>query len=245
MEKTNRPDFVSYDPVSIPHRFLIKQDIEIAGFFAAIMAWGNRKTIINKCSELLERMDNSPYEFIRKHRPSDLKRLEGFVHRTLNDGDVLYLIDFLHRWYTNHESLESAFSLHMADSDKTVERGLIGFYETVFSGEHILDRTKKHIASPHKKSACKRLNMYLRWMVRLDDKDVDFGLWETIKPSQLICPLDVHVSRVALELGLLKRKQNDWLSALELTTELSRFDPQDPVKYDFALFGLGLSGFGK
>jgi len=243
VEKTNRPSFIPNDPITIPHRFNKKQDIEIAGFFAAIMAWGNRKTIINKCSDLLERMDNAPHDFVLNSSNQELKRLEGFVHRTLNDTDVLFLIEFLSRWYSANPSLEQAFSSTLDSGDPTVENALKGFYNKVFTGEWISERTRKHIASPSKKSACKRLNMFLRWMVRSDQKGVDFGIWKTIKPSQLVCPLDIHVYRVANNLKILDRKAMDWKAATDLTKALRVLDPLDPVRYDFALFGLGVSGF--
>ncbi len=242
VDRVNSQGFIANDPITIPHRFSVKQDIEIAGFFAAIMAWGSRTTIINKCSNLLERMDNEPYDFLKNHSNQELKKLEGFVHRTLNDTDLLYLIDFLSRWYDEHNSLENAFTSNLNAQDATVENGLVGFYNHVFSASYAPKRTQKHIATPAKKSACKRLNMYLRWMVRSDNRNVDFGIWKNIKTSQLICPLDVHVHRVALGLGIMNRKQPDWLAAIELTEQLSRFDPEDPVKYDFALFGMGVSG---
>lgn len=243
--KTNQRVFISDDPISIPHRFKTKQDIEIAGFFAAIMAWGNRTTIINKCTKLIDLMDNSPYQFILNASDRDMKRFEGFAHRTLNDTDILYLIAFLQKWYQQHDSLETAFTATLGVNDETVEQALVGFYNAVFSIQPISIRTQKHIASPLKKSACKRLNMYLRWMVRQDGSGVDFGIWDSIKPSQLICPLDVHVQRVALKLGLLERKQSDWTAAVQLTESLKDFSSKDPVKYDYALFGMGLSGFAK
>lgn len=231
----NQPSFIAADPVSIPHLFTQKQDIEIAGFFAAIFAWGNRTTIINKTKELMQLMDKAPYDFIRNHNVKDLKRLQGFKHRTFNDTDLLYFVEFFKQHYSSHKSLESAFTRH----GTTAEKMLTGFYHYFFSLEDIPERTRKHIATPERNSTCKRLNMYLRWMVRRDDKGVDFGIWKDISPAQLICPLDVHVARVARQLGILKRKQNDWETALELTEYLRTLDKDDPVKYDFALFGLG------
>ncbi len=243
--KTNQSVFIAHDPISIPHRFSKLQDIEIAGFFASIMAWGNRKTIVSKCTALLRFMDDSPHDFILHAAETDLKRFEGFVHRTLNDTDVLYILAFLRHWYTHNPSLETAFSSALKSTDQNVGPGLVGFNNLVFSIEPVSERTRKHIASPLRKSACKRLNMYLRWMVRNDESGVDFGLWNTIKPAQLICPLDVHVQRVATKLGLIQRKQSDWLAAVSLTESLKEFDAHDPVKYDYALFGLGISGFAK
>lgn len=237
----NNTSFILPDPISIPHVFKQKQDIEIAGLFAAIFAWGQRTTIINKCHELLQRMSNAPYEFIINHKASDLKQLNGFKHRTFNDTDLLYFVDFLHRWYDQHESLEKAFSNGMKRKDQTTEHALNHFQTVFFNSEYAPSRTRKHVASPAQHSACKRLNMYLRWMVRTDNRGVDFGLWTDIKPNQLVCPLDVHVERTARSLGLLTRKQVDWAAAVELTENLRKFDAKDPVKYDFALFGLSMN----
>lgn len=243
--KTNQSVFISSDPICIPHRFSLQQDIEIAGFFAAIMAWGNRTTIIKKCNTILALMDDSPHDFVLNATDEDMKPFIGFVHRTMNDTDVLYLLKFLRNWYASHTTLETAFTDGLSKQDENVRFGLEGFYNNVFSINPVSIRTQKHIATPVKGSACKRLNMYLRWMVRNDESGVDFGLWKGISPAQLICPLDVHVHRVALKLGLIKRHQSNWVTAVELTNALRVFDNQDPVKYDYALFGLGLSGFGK
>jgi uncharacterized protein (TIGR02757 family) len=236
----NTPDFIADDPISIPHFFTVKQDIEIMGFWAATLAWGQRKTIIAKSKELIARMDHRPYEFIRHHSDQELKGIQGFVHRTFNDTDALYFIDFFKRWYGEHDSLEQAFTQGMQKNDETVEQGINQFRKIVFDSPYAPLRTGKHIASPDRKSACKRINMFLRWMVRQDSNGVDFGLWKTIKPSQLVCPLDVHVERVSKQLGLLTRKPTDWQAALELTAVLKTYDPKDPVKYDFALFGMGI-----
>ena len=237
----NNPSFIKADPVSIPHLFSKKQDIEIAGFFAAIFAWGNRITIINKCKTLLQLMDNAPYDFCLNHSDEDLKKLEKFCHRTFNDADLLYFISFFKFHYTKSRSLETAFfnKKTLYQSHDIVEISLNYFYNYFFSLEDVPLRTRKHIASPAKNSSCKRLNMFLRWMVRNDNKGVDFGIWKKISPSQLICPIDVHVARVARRFNLLSRKVVDWNAAKELTDELKKFDPTDPVKYDFALFGLG------
>ena len=231
----NQPSFIKDDPISIPHLFSKKQDIEIAGFFAAVFAWGNRTTIISKSKELMSRMDNDPFGFIKDHGIEDLKRLKGFKHRTFTHDDLYYFVEFLHQHYSKNNSLESAF---FPSKNLDIEKGLIHFKKYFFSTEH-LKRTEKHISSPLQKSTCKRLNMFLRWMVRDDKKGVDFGIWKNILPSQLICPIDVHVARVAKKTGLLKRKQVDWLAAVELTDELRKLDKADPVKYDFALFNLG------
>ncbi len=236
VKEYNRPAFIQDDPIAIPHLFTRKQDIEIAAFFAAVFAWGNRTTIINKSKELMQRMDNAPYAFIKSYQPEHLQNLKGFRHRTFNTDDLYYFLEFLHQHYVKYDSLEAAF---FPAGDLNAEQGLILFKNNFFSFEH-LRRTEKHISSPLQKSTCKRLNMFLRWMVRHDANGVDFGLWRNVSPSQLICPIDVHVARVAKKLGLLKRKQVDWLAALELTDALRQLDKNDPVKYDFALFNLGV-----
>lgn len=239
----NQPDFIETDPVCVPHFFSKKQDIEIAGFFAAIFAWGNRITIIKKATELMQLMDMAPHQFCLNHTNNDLKKLLQFKHRTFNATDLLYCIEFLKHHYTLHKSLEIAFfpeKILKEAQHKKVELGLIHFHNYFFSLEDAPNRTRKHIATPYKNSGCKRLNMYLRWMVRNDKNGVDFGIWKCIKPSELICPIDVHVARVAKRFRLLNRKQVDWSAAEELTKYLRNLDPQDPVKYDYALFGLGV-----
>lgn len=238
--KFNCPDFISADPISIPHRFTRLQDIEIMGFWVAILAWGRRKTIINKASELIDLMGGQPYDFILHHKEKDRKAFLNFKHRTFQTTDTLYFLEFLQQYYRKHSSLEDAFTLHLHPGDTTTENALIGFRQLFFSLPDAPQRTQKHIASPARNSACKRLNMFLRWMVRQDDKGVDFGLWKKIKPAQLQMPLDVHVERVARRLGLIARKQRDWKTVVELTDRLRAFDPDDPVKYDFALFGIGV-----
>jgi uncharacterized protein (TIGR02757 family) len=236
----NQPSFIKDDPISIPHLFTKNQDIEIAGFFAAIFSWGNRATIISKSKELLQLMDNAPYDFCMQHSDNDLKKLLTFKHRTFKATDLLYFVDFFKMHYQKHSSLEIAFSQWMDKKDKTVENGLNGFYHYFFSLPDIPERTRKHIASPEKNSSCKRLNMFLRWMVRCDYKGVDFGIWKTILPAQLICPVDVHVARVAQQLQILQHTKTNWQTALELTAYLRTLDKADPVKYDFALFGTGV-----
>jgi len=236
VDQYNQPFFIDNDPISIPHRFSKKQDIEIAGFFAAIFSWGNRTTIINKSKELMSLMDNDPHQFVLNHSSTDLKKLKAFKHRTFNAEDLYYFIEFFHQHYSKYDSLEKAF---FPSAEHDVEKGLNYFKKSFFLYEH-LKRTEKHVSSPLQKSTCKRLNMFLRWMVRNDKRGVDFGIWKNIKPSQLICPIDVHVSRVARNVGLLQRKQNDWLAAVELTDALRKLDQKDPVKYDFALFGVGV-----
>lgn len=268
VDEYNRPGFIENDPICIPHLYTKKQDVEIAAFFAAILAWGQRKTIINKCTELFNRMDNAPHDFIVNHKEEDLKVLLGFKHRTFNDTDLLYFISFFKEHYAHHDSLESAFipnsaifnvdyfdietfvtqnknssSCYQNELKFDIEMALNHFRRYFFALPDYPRRTIKHISSPLQKSTCKRLNMFLRWMVRDDNRGVDFGIWNTIKPSALICPCDVHVDRVARILGLIDRKQTDWRTALELTAQLRAFDVNDPVKYDFALFGLGVEGF--
>jgi len=240
VDEYNRPAFIASDPIRIPHRFTKKQDIEIAGFFASVFAWGNRTTIINKTKELLEMMDGTPHEFCLNPDNERLKKLTEFKHRTFNATDLLYFVEFLHHHYSHHDSLETAFSQWMQKGDETIENALTGFHHYFFSLPDSPARTKKHIATPERGSTCKRLNMFLRWMVRQDSKGVDFGIWKNISPAQLICPIDVHVARVAKRFDLITRKQVDWLTALELAGHLKQFDPADPAKYDFALFGLGV-----
>lgn len=274
VEQYNKPNFITNDPICIPHRFSKKQDVEIAAFFAAILAWGQRKTIINKCTELFERMDNAPYDFMLQHSDDDLKGLLGFKHRTFNDTDLLYFVSFFKFHYEQSDSLETAFlapskpifreeyleeipvaaaagktskkyassACMLEDLNRTpqTEQALNYFRSYFFSLPDFPRRTIKHVSSPLQKSTCKRLNMFLRWMVRKDNKGVDFGLWNTVQPADLICPCDVHVDRVARKLGMISRKQTDWQTAVELTKKLAEFDPIDPVKYDFALFGLGV-----
>jgi uncharacterized protein (TIGR02757 family) len=242
-EQYNQPEFIPHDPISIPHRFTKKQDIEIMGFWAAVLAWGQRKTIINKCLELSELMDNAPHDFILNHQENDLKKFLNFKHRTFNATDTLYFLHFFQDYYQRHDSLEYAFSSHMDTDDVTIEKGLIGFHDLFCSSDNFPSRTRKHIATPLRKSSCKRFNMFLRWMVRKDEKGVDFGIWNEIKPSQLVCPCDVHVDRVARLLGLIKRPVTDWQTAIELTASLRSLSPTDPARYDFALFGLGIEGF--
>lgn len=237
----NQANFIKDDPIQIPHRFTKLQDVEIMGFWVAMLAWGQRKTIINKSNELIQLMDNAPHQFITQHEEKDRKKFLNFKHRTFQATDTLYFLEYFQQFYKNNTSLETAFSKHITPKDINVEKALIGFHDDFFALPNAPQRTRKHIATPARKSACKRLNMFLRWMVRQDDKGVDLGLWKTIKPSQLLMPLDVHVDRVARQLGLLKRKQTDWKTCLELTKNLKKYDAKDPVKYDFALFGLGVN----
>lgn len=242
-ERYNQPGFIQDDPISIPHSFSKLQDVEIMGFFAAVLAWGQRVTTINKCKELSERMDHAPHDFMLHHEPKDLKRMVGFKHRTFNDTDLLYFIAFFRSFYEQNDSLEDAFLVDGQSAD--MHAMLSRFQDNFFGiGEYPI-RTRKHVASPQRKSSCKRLNMYLRWMVRRDDRGVDLGIWSRIGTDRLMCPLDVHVERSARKLGLLKRKQRDWQAVEELTANLRKLDPTDPVRYDFALFGMGLEASGR
>ncbi|GAB3549208.1 TIGR02757 family protein [Spirosoma fluminis] len=248
-DQYNRPFFIERDPISIPHQFSRKQDIEIMGFWAAVLAWGQRPVILKKSNELVALMDGAPYDFVRNHEESDLKRFMAFKHRTFNATDALYFLHFFHQYYQANESLEDAFVPNPTAGNNagptavpSVESSLIAFHYRFCCDPFFPVRTRKHIATPARNSSCKRLLMFLRWMVRQDDRGVDFGLWTRLQPSQLIMPIDVHVNRVARLLGLLHRPQTDWKAALELTEALRQFDPLDPVKYDFALFGLGVEG---
>ena len=291
----DRPSFIVDDPISIPHQYSLRQDIEIAAFFTAIFSWGNRTTIIKKSGELMQLMDRAPFQFILHHTDNDLKKLLGFKHRTFNATDLLYFIAFFKYHYSHYDSLEDAFLRPWEERGPVVEgweaeRALSAFYHYFFSLDGAVDdrpigkaglrrqpaddsrpstellrhaparsqpspkgsvvaeggsiplvppRTRKHIATPEKNSSCKRINMFLRWMVRTESNGVDFGLWRRIGPDKLICPLDLHVARVAKRFGLLTRKPTDWLAAVELTGHLRDFDANDPTKYDLALFGLG------
>lgn len=236
----NQPAFIVDDPISIPHAFSKKQDIEIAGFLAATLAWGRRSTIIKNCLRLMDYMDRAPHDFICNHQPEDLKGILGFAHRTFNDTDLLYFLHVLQKHYQQSDSLETAFAAEENYSERTIEAALQRFHEYFFQGE-FPERTRKHISTPARGSACKRLCMYLRWMVRKDDAGVDFGIWMRIRPAQLICPVDVHVARVATELGLMQKPDSNWRSAEALTAVLRQWRPEDPVFYDFALFGLGVN----
>lgn len=233
----NNSDFIESDPIQIPHLFTLKEDIEIAGFLVATIAWGNRKSIIKNSHQLMERMGNSPFDFVMNYTDNDSELLSGFVHRTFNSDDLSYFIKSLQNIYTNHGGLENIFNSNKgADS---LQEAIHKFKHVFFELPH-LARTQKHVSDPMKNSAAKRINMYLRWMVRNDNAGVDFGIWKNISPALLSCPLDVHSGNVARKLGLLKRKQNDAKALNELDASLRLLDAQDPVKYDFALFGLGV-----
>ncbi|HMX39799.1 MAG TPA: TIGR02757 family protein [Saprospiraceae bacterium] len=235
----NGPHFIADDPISVPHRFERLQDREIIGFWAATLAWGQRKTIIQSALRLAELMDGAPYDFVLHHSEHERERFLDFKHRTFQATDTLWFLEFFQQYYRRHESLETAFARHLQAADTTTEPALLGFHRDFFDHPDAPRRTRKHVSTPERGSTCKRLNMYLRWMVRHDEAGVDFGLWKRIRPAQLLVPLDVHVERVARQLGLLHRPQTDWRAVLELTEALRAFDPDDPVRYDFALFGLG------
>jgi uncharacterized protein (TIGR02757 family) len=238
VELYNRQSFIEHDPISIPHHYTKKEDIEIAGFLAATIAWGNRKMILRNANRMMSLMGDSPYEFVMGHTGSDLERMEGFVHRTFNSSDMIYFIRALRHLYTEKGGLENIFNKYKTEDSLQPAIHMLNciFFELPHSS-----RTVKHISDPYKGSAAKKINMFLRWMVRKDNKGVDFGIWKSISPSILSCPLDVHSGRIARELGILTRKQNDAKAVAELDSRLREMDPLDPVKYDFALFGLGVA----
>jgi len=237
VEQYNHPRFIESDPIQIPHNYSIKEDIEISAFLTATIAWGNRKSIINNAKRMMQLLDNAPYEFVMQHEESDLESLMPFVHRTFNGEDFIQFIHSLKHIYKSHNGLESVFATH--SEIFSTQKAIHQFKNYFFEIDH-LPRTQKHVSDPLKNSAAKRINMFLRWMVRKDANGVDFGIWESLSPAQLSCPLDVHSGNVARKLGLLTRKQNDAKALFELDTELRKLDKNDPVKYDFALFGLGV-----
>ena len=234
-DEFNRKSFIASDPISIPHLFTKKEDIEIAGFLAATIAWGQRKTIINNANSLVQLMDSAPYDFVINHNSKDLKRFNDFKHRTFNSIDVCYFINALKHIYTTYGSLENVFAKHQQNMQLSIHH-----FKTVFFEIDYPERTTKHVSDPLKNSSAKRINMFLRWMVRKDKRGVDFGIWDKIDAKYLMMPLDVHTGNVGRKLGLLKRKQNDWKAVEELTDNLREFDKNDPIKYDFSLFGLGV-----
>ncbi len=233
----NSPDFITSDPIQVPHSFSLKEDIEIAAFLSATIAWGNRKSIINNAKKLMQIMGNSPYDFVMEYTPEKADYFDGFVHRTFNSIDAAFFTESLQNIYKNHNGLEAVFAQHQTND--SLQAAITEFKKLFFSIPHP-SRTTKHISDPEKKSAAKRINMFLRWMIRNNNTGVDFGIWNSISPAKLSCPLDVHSGNVARSLGILKRKQNDAKALAELDTELRKLDPTDPVKYDFALFGLGV-----
>ncbi len=237
VETYNNKKFVESDPIQIPHSYSKKEDIEIAGFLSATIAWGSRSMIIKNSKKMMEIMENTPYDFVLNHSKKELKSINSFVHRTFNSIDFQYFITSLQNIYKNHKGLESM--LKPTKNDTNYQNSIANFKAIFFELPHQV-RTEKHISNPLKNSAAKRIHMFLRWMVRNDSRGVDFGLWETHSPALLSCPLDVHSGNVARKLGLLNRKQNDWKAVFELDSKLREFDKNDPVKYDFALFGLGV-----
>jgi uncharacterized protein (TIGR02757 family) len=233
----NQPEFIKSDPVALPRQFTLRQDIEIAGFITATIAWGNRTSILANARILMKMMDNAPYDFIVNAVQKDFSPFLRFVHRTFNGDDCLFFLTSLQNIYRQYESLEPLFStLNEHGAALAISR-----FRDIFLTTAHLKRSEKHIANPLAGSAAKRINMFLRWMVRDDGHGVDFGFWRSIDKANLVCPLDVHSGRVARELGLLHRRQNDWKAAMELTESLREYDPADPVKYDFALFGMGVN----
>lgn len=233
----NRPEFIETDPIQIPKQFSLKEDMEIAGFLSAVIAWGNRKSIIANSLKMMNLMGNSPYDFVMSHTEKDLERLQNFVHRTFNGQDLEQFVISLKNIYTNYGGLENAFFQSMEEENMQLA---ISNFKTLFFSELRYNRTQKHLPDPRKGSVAKRINMFLRWMVRNDNAGVDLGIWKSISPSVLSCPLDVHSGNVARELGLITRPKNDLHALAELDAHLRRFDPKDPAKYDFALFGIGV-----
>jgi uncharacterized protein (TIGR02757 family) len=244
LDTYNRIEFINNDPIQIPHRFSKKEDIEVSGFFAASLAWGNRKSIIQNTSKLMEWMDNAPHEFVLHHSKEDLKPFERFVHRIFNGMDCLFFISALRNLYLKHGGLEAAFNPKDIKEVPRLKDRIHHFRNAFISVKH-LQRSEKHLSDPLKNSSSKRLCMYLRWMVRHDKRKVDFGIWKSIEASELYLPLDIHTGNVGRQLGLLQRTQNDWKAVEEITENLRQFDARDPVKYDFALFGLGVNGILK
>lgn len=235
-DQYNNPNFIESDPIQIPHRYKVKEDIEISGFLAATIAWGNRKMIINSATKMMDAMGNNPYDFVMNATNNQIDSIDNIVHRTFNSEDFRYFIKSLRNIYQNHGGLENVFA---ANNSINLQNRITAFKQIFFEIDHPL-RTTKHISDPLKGSSSKRINMFLRWVSRNDKKGVDFGIWKSISPSELSCPLDVHSGNVARTLGILNRKQNDQKALQELDEALRKFDPKDPVKYDFALFGLGV-----
>lgn len=238
VKQYNNSQFIESDPISIPHMFTKKEDIEISGFLTSVISWGRRPAILKSARKLMELMDNSPYDFLMNSEDIEFKRFEGFVYRTFNTDDCLFLITALRNIYQRSSSLESIANQSFKNNNKIIDV-IIGLREAILQTPH-LKRSEKHLANPLNGSAAKRMNMYLRWMIRKDDAGVDFGIWKDIPQSHLMCPLDIHSGNVARKLGLLNRKQNDWKAVEELTAKLRAFDKDDPVIYDYALFGVGV-----
>jgi len=243
VQQYNNPNFIELDPIQIPHMYSAKEDIEISGFLAATISWGNRTSILKSSKRMMELMGNSPYDFIMHHKDEHLKKMDGFVHRTFNSTDLITFIEALKYLYQHQNGLEGVFTKYK--TVKSIQPAIHQLNKVFFTVPH-LQRTRKHLPDPLSGSAAKKINMYLRWMIRKDNCSVDFGIWKNISPSILSCPLDVHSGNVSRKLGLLKRKQNDAKAVQELDACLRQLDNNDPVKYDFALFGLGIyENFGK
>jgi uncharacterized protein (TIGR02757 family) len=236
-DQFNNPGFIENDPIAVPHRYSLKEDIEIAGFLVSIISWGNRKAIVKNGHRMMDLLGNSPHDFVMSHKKADLKKLEGFVHRTFNGTDYIHFIKALKHLYQTNGSMESIFFEHSTPDSL---QPAIHYLRKIIYQPRNPARTTKHVPDPFQGSAAKRINMYLRWMVRKDNKDVDFGIWSSISPSILSCPVDIHSGNTARKLGLLTRKQNDSRAVAELDKNLRQLDKNDPVKYDFALFGLGV-----
>lgn len=236
-DQFNNPEFIALDPVQIPHAYTRKEDIEIAGFLAAVISWGNRTSIIKNAKRMLAFMGDSPHDFILNHNEHDLRKAEGFVHRTFNSDDLLAFVEGLSHLYRDANGLEGVFEKYQTDD--SLQPAIHELKKEFFAGPH-LERSRKHLPDPLTGSAAKRINMYLRWMIRKDNCGVDFGIWKNLSPAKLSCPLDVHSGNIARRLGILSRKQNDAKAVQELDAVLRQMDPADPVKYDFALFGLGV-----
>ena len=237
VELYNRPSFIECDPISIPHQFKKKQDIEIAGFLAATIAWGNRKMIVRNANRMMHLLDYAPYDFIMNSSNYEMEKAENFIHRTFNSTDFFYFLKALQHIYKNKSGLEGIFRNYQTID--SLQPAIHELHKIFFELPHE-KRTERHVSDPYKGSSAKKINMFLRWMIRKDDKGVDFGIWDTISPSILSCPVDVHSGNVARKLGLLKREQTDAKAVAELDKILRSFDSEDPVKYDFALFGLGV-----
>lgn len=239
-----RPEFIENDPISIPHMFTNKEDIEISGFLVATLAWGQRTIILKNAKQMLQLMGCSPHDFLMSATDNDFKRFDTFKHRTFNGTDCIFFLKSLKNIYTHHGGVGSIFH-ESYTKNNNIKTAIARFREFFFILPH-QKRTEKHVANPFKGATAKRLNMYLRWMVRDDNRGIDFGIWNGINPKDLYLPLDLHTALVSRKLGLLDRKQNDWKAVEEITTKLQQLDPVDPVKYDFALFGLGIhEQFGK
>jgi uncharacterized protein (TIGR02757 family) len=237
----HRPEFIVHDPISVPHSYSSLQDIEISAFWTAILSWGQRPVIISKAKELMNLMDFAPYDFVINHMESDRVRFEKFVHRTFQYSDSICFLDFFQKHYRAFPSLESAFSIDNS-TEWNAKKSISHFHNYFFTTAEHLNRTRKHVASPQNKSTCKRINMFLRWMVREDEMGIDFGLWKNIPKSRLMIPFDIHVENIARQLYLLTRKQRDWQAVEELTANLRLMDAEDPTRYDYALFGMGVMG---